>query len=355
MAGSNHPFLRFLLDLFFEHCGGGQYFCKADDPAGPWSVPVKMNTTASTGASGYDNSVFVDDDGTPYLLIKPGQYINRIQEIGSDGHLTGTVLNLDWVNDDGQYSWAEGPVMCKRNGWYYYFIAGNVAGGQYVLRSQMLTDDSTQWEAMGSVFLSPSDPDASLRSPNHMSQPFQIGDGTWWTIAHSYESVSGNDWNGQGRQGILHQVVWDSDGKPSGTAPTSLPLVRPELTNSGYSWKFPRSDYFDGNTLNLSWHFLNKIAAGNYSLTDRPGWLRMSPGTARSHILHKDGGHYYTLVTCVDIDASVAGQAAGIYITNGNDRLLLGCIAVIRKERRLYSHLVVPHIKRKTIPEYGMA
>lgn len=306
---------------FSNTSGGGQYFCKADSPEGPWSQPVKMNTTATTGASGYDNSVFVDDDGTPYMLIKPGQYVNRIQKIDSDGHLTDSVMNLDWVNDDGKYSWAEGPVMCKRDGWYYYFIAGNVGGGQYVLRSQNLTADSTQWEELGDVFASATDPLATLRSPNHMSAPVQINDSTWWTVAHSYESVGGNDWGGQGRQGVLHQITWDENGKPTGTAPTSLPVTKPDLPNSGIPWKLPRSDYFDGETMDLSWYFLNKTAAANYSLTERPGWLRINPGSGRSHILHKDGGHYYTLVTRVDINATQSDQAAGIYLSNGNESL----------------------------------
>ncbi|MBN1184569.1 MAG: family 43 glycosylhydrolase [Bacteroidales bacterium] len=304
---------------FSNTAGGGQYFCKADNPEGPWSAPVKMNTTATTGGSGYDNSVFVDDDGTPYMLIKPGRYINRIQEIGTDGHFTGDVINMDWVNTNGKYSWAEGPVMCKKNGWYYYFIAGNVGGGQWVLRSQNLTADSTQWDSLGSVFPVPTDNNATLRTPNHMSQPFQLDDSTWWTVAHSYESVGGDDWNGQGRQGILHQIIWDENGRPKASAPTSLPKVKALLPKSGISWKLPRSDYFDGETIDLSWHFLNSVAASHYSITDRPGWLRINPGSERSHILHKDGGHYYTLVTRVDVDATDANHAAGIYLCNGNE------------------------------------
>nr|MDA3930287.1 endo-1,4-beta-xylanase [Prolixibacteraceae bacterium] len=212
---------------FSNTAGGGQYFCKADNPAGPWTSPVKVQTTSTTGPIGYDNSVFVDDDGTPYMMIKPGQVVNRIQEIGQDGHLLGDALNLDWVNADKKYSWAEGPVMCKRNGWYYYFIAGNVYGGQYVLRSQTLTDDPNSWETMGDFFENVSDPAATFRSPNHISQPFMLDDGTWWTIAHSYEKVGSNDWNGQGRQGLLFQVNWGNNGKPTGVAPTSTPKIKP--------------------------------------------------------------------------------------------------------------------------------
>ena len=306
---------------FSNTAGGGQYFCKADHPEGPWSAPVKVRATESTGPTGYDNSVFVDDDGTPYMLIKPGQYINRIQEIGTDGHLTGKVMNLDWVNADGRYSWAEGPVMCKRDGWYYYFIAGNVWGGQYVLRSQSLTDDPESWEEMGDFFEPVTDPAVTFRAPNHISQPFQLDDGTWWTLSHSYERLEGNDWSGQGRQGLLHQVIWDETGKPTGMAPTSTPQMKPGLPRSGIPWKLPRSDYFGNDSIELSWHFLNQSAASHYSLTERPGWLQLNPGSGSCHILHKEGGHHYALVTRLDFEANENGQQAGIYLTNGNESL----------------------------------
>jgi len=100
---------------------GGQWFCKAATPFGPWSEPEKVRTNPLTGDLGYDNSIFVDDDGKPYMVIKNGQKVNRIQALGRDGQLTDTVINLDWINARLQYSWAEGPVMCKRNGYYYYF------------------------------------------------------------------------------------------------------------------------------------------------------------------------------------------------------------------------------------------
>lgn len=308
---------------FSNTAGGGQYFCKAQNPAGPWSLPVKVQTTSETGASGYDNSIFVDDDGTPYMLIKAGQYVNRIQKIGPDGHLTGPVINLDWINKNARFSWAEGPVMCKRDGWYYYFIAGHVWGGQYVWRTRQLTSDSTQWEYLGNVFAPITDPNVALRYQNHMTAPIQLSDGTWWTIAQSYEKLNTNDWSGQGRQGTLHQIVWDENGKPTATAPTLLPLIKPNLTKNEYSWKLPRSDYFDNSKLSLSWHFLNKNASTKYNLSERPGWLRLKPISGRTHILQKDAGHYYTIVTKVDVNPISENQGAGIYLTNGNESVVV--------------------------------
>ncbi|HVS96065.1 MAG TPA: endo-1,4-beta-xylanase, partial [Puia sp.] len=46
----------------------GQWFSKAASPYGPWSPPVKVQTNAVTGNLGYDNSIFVDDDGKPYMV-----------------------------------------------------------------------------------------------------------------------------------------------------------------------------------------------------------------------------------------------------------------------------------------------
>lgn len=304
---------------FSNTAGGGQYFCKAAQPEGPWSTPVKMRTTSTTGPVGYDNSVFVDDDGRPYMLIKPGQHVNRIQEIGTDGHLKGEALILDWVNANGEYSWAEGPVMCKRNGWYYYFVAGNVYGGQYVLRSRSLSDDPASWEAMGSFFGNVSDPEVTFRSPNHIAQPFQLDDGSWWTISHSYESLGNDNWNGQGRQGMLHQVIWDENGKPTGKAPTSTPQLKPDLPKSGIPWKTPRSDNFEKENIELTWHFMNRNAAARYSLNEKAGWLTLDPGSSKTHILHKEARHHYTLITRVDFNATAQGEEAGIYLTNGNE------------------------------------
>jgi len=301
---------------------GGQWFCKADSPTGPWTDPVEVKTNPVTGPLGYDNSIFVDDDGKPYMVIKNGQKVNRIQELGKDGQLTGTVINLDWINAKLQYSWAEGPVMCKRNGIYYYFPAGDVSGGQYAMRSKELTADSTKWERLGQFFKPISDPKIGFRRPNHMSAPFQLADGTWWTIAQSYEKYNGDDWSGTGRQTSLYQVIWEGN-RPWGVAPTTQPLAKPNLPQSGILWRSVQSDDFDADILSANWHFLTKKAASAYSLSDKKGWIRLTPETERTHLVQKETDHYYTAVTKVDMDATDAVAQAGIYLTSGNQKVFV--------------------------------
>ncbi|AEV98772.1 glycoside hydrolase [Niastella koreensis] len=295
----------------------GQWFSKAGSPAGPWSAPVPVKTNHATGPLGYDNSIFVDDDGKPYMLIKNLQKTNRIQAIGRDGQLTDTVIDLDWINAGLQYSWAEGPVMCKRNGYYFYFPAGDVSGGQYVLRTSVLTADSTKWERLGNFFKPILDPHTGFRSPNHIAAPVQLADGSWWTIGQSYERHGGDDWSGMGRQTSLYPVTWEGN-RPWGMAPVSTPVEKPDLPQSGILWRSVQSDYFDNDSLNTCWHFLNRKAAGRYSLSARKGWLQLTPDSGRTHLLQKETDHYYTAVTRVDVNAADSATKAGLYLTNGN-------------------------------------
>ena len=299
---------------------GGQWFSKADSPKGPWSKPVEVKSNPQTGYLGYDNSIFVDDDGKPYMVIKNGQKVNRLQELGKDGQLTGQVINLDWINAKLQYSWAEGPVMCKRNGYYYYFPAGDVSGGQYVLRASALTSDSTKWERLGNFFKPITDDKVGFRRPNHIAAPIMLADGTWWTIGQSYEKYDGNDWSGMGRQTALYPVIWEGD-RPWGMAPTTAPVLKPNLPKSGISWRSVKTDYFENEKLGLEWHFLNKKAAEKYSFSKRKGWLSLLPDTSLAHIVQKETDHFYTAVTKVSFNAETKSAGAGIYLTNGNQKV----------------------------------
>ena len=316
----------------------GQWFSRAASPYGPWSTPQSVHTNPTTGNLGYDNSIFVDDDGKPYMVIKNGQKINRIQALDREGQLTDTVINLDWINAKLQYSWAEGPVMCKRNGYYYYFPAGDVTGGQYVLRSKKLTADSTAWQRLGDFFRPVTDPNEGFRRPNHISAPLQLADGTWWTIGQSYEKYPNDDWSGSGRQTSLYPVTWEND-RPWGMAPTTQPIPKPDLPNPGIPWNSMQGDDFDSAALGLQWHFLTRKAAASYSLSARKGWVRLTPDSSRTHLVQKETSHYYTALTRLQYDGANTSAKAGIYLTNGNQQVAARLYAANDGGRRIVLQL----------------
>ncbi|HES60262.1 MAG TPA: glycoside hydrolase, partial [Caldithrix sp.] len=122
--------------------GSSMYYVKANDPEGPWSNPVSLSVPAGIPGLGRDNSIFIENDSTWYLLAKNGQSGNWIVELGDNGQPTGDYLDLTWINPapDYPYSWAEGPVMWKHDGYYYYSFARNVGGGQYLMRGLELNE-----------------------------------------------------------------------------------------------------------------------------------------------------------------------------------------------------------------------
>jgi beta-xylosidase len=297
------------------------YFTTADDIKGSWTLPTALSTPAGVPGLGYDNSIFIDDDGSWYLLVKNGQVNNWIVQLGSNGQPNGKVYNLCWINPEPSYpySWAEGPVMWKYKGNYYYSFARNVAGGQKVFRSSTLTDDQNSWVVLGDFF-NESDPlksQALFQNPNHSSAAVMLDDSTSWVVHPLWRNANNNEWYGQGRQGLLNQVRYDSSGKPTADYPTNIPQDAPKLPSSGIPWMVPHSDFFNTEKLNPEWSFLGYTPSSSYSLTTRSGWLTLSPKRKANTIIKNDGEHNYSIITRLDFTAQSLSDQAGIWVFNG--------------------------------------
>ena len=308
---------------FFSR-GGSMYFVKAPKPEGPWSSPVYMNNPSSLPYSlGYDNSIFIDDNNKWYLVVKNGQPNNGIVELGNSGQPTGVVYNLDWLNPDPfPYSWAEGPVMWKHHGYYYYSFARDLSGGQYVMRSDTLTDNESSWEMLGNFF-NINDPQVSgslFTSPNHASQVVTLDDSTFWVLHPLYAK---GEWKGQGRQGLLNQVHYNAVDKPLADYPINNLFLAPNLPNSGIPWMVPHTDFFNSDTLNPEWSFLGYTPNNKWSLTDRSGWLLLSPKSSSkaNTLIKNDGEHNYSIITKLDFNPSSTYDQAGLWIMRGDETM----------------------------------
>ncbi len=305
------------------------YYVKASQPAGPWSMPVAISNPSNLSYSlGYDNSIFIDDDNKWYLIVKNGQPNNGIVELGDDGQPTGVVYNLAWLNPapDYPYSWAEGPVMWKYDGYYYYSFARDLGGGQKVMRSLTLTADQSAWEMLGDFF---STGGSSLFTiPNHASAVVMLDDSTNWVVHPLYAS---GEWKGQGRQGLLNQVRYDANSVPKADYPNNTSFSAPDLPSGGIPWMVPHSDFFDAEELHPEWSFLGYTPASKFSLTERPGWLRLTPKNryAANMILKNDGEHNYALITRLDFDAQAVTDTAGLWIMRGDQKIFVKLVSTM--------------------------
>ena len=300
------------------------YFVTADTPEGPWSMPTRINNPTQLPYSlGYDNSIFIDDDVKWYLVVKNGEPNNGIVELGDNGQPTGVVYNLNWLNPAPSlpYSYAEGPVMWKFNGYYYYSFARDLGGGQKVMRSKTLTASQSSWEMLGDFF-NENDPLKSgsrFASPNHSSNVIMLADSTCWVIHPLYAK---GEWKGQGRQGLLNQVHYDSNDKPIVDYPVDKSFTAPILPSSGIPWMVPKSDFFASEKLHPEWSLLGYTPDNKYSLVERPGWLRLSPKSGKINtVIKNDGEHNYSLITKLEFDAKSINDEAGLIILRGDENL----------------------------------
>lgn len=308
---------------YFGRGGGAMYFVTANTPTAAWSDPVELERFGDLPPYGVDNSIFIDEDsGKWYLLTKAGHENNHMVELGEDGQPTGEFLDLTWLNpnsEDNPYGWAEGPVMWKHNGYYYYSFAEHLVGQQYVMRSDTLTDNPDDWEVMnGSMFKgSP----GTYDRPNHISPAVALEDGTSWVIGHSYHMSS--NWQAQGRQGLLIQVKYE-DGWPVMQYPPSGATAAPNLPNTrNVPWMVPKSDFFRTPRLSKAWSILGHTPEENLSLSERAGWIQLVPYSDYTTIIQNDGEHQYSAITRVDFEPESTADQAGLWIINGPENLFV--------------------------------
>ena len=317
---------------FFGRGGGSMYFVTADQAEGPWSDPTRIQIPAGMSSLGVDNSIFIDDDtGKWYLLTKAGHENNHIVELGDDGQPTGVVLDLTWLNPTSEgnpYGWAEGPVMWKYNGCYYYSFAEHLVGKQYVMRSDTLTDDESSWTIISDNIFTGTQ--GTYNRPNHISPAVMLDDGTSWVIAHSYHSSS--NWYAHGRQGLLCQVTYNDQGFPVIEYPPKAADTAPALPSSGIQWMVPTSDMFNTTKLKPEWSFLGYTPGNSHSLTERAGWLYLAPHEGNNTVIQNDGEHSYALITRVDFAPESAADQAGLWIMNGPETLDAKVFSTVNSE-----------------------
>ncbi len=243
----------------------------ATDPAGPWSDPVWFDQ------SGIDPSLFFDEDGRVYFQSNRGMtfkmeraiYQSEV-DLPSGRRLTEPVII--WRGSGGSY--VEGPHIYRREGWYYLLTAeGGTSYGHMVAvaRSRNIWGD---FEACPhNPILSNRHAYENLHGTGH-ADLVQAADGTWWMVHLAFRKTVG-DVHTLGRETCLTPVTW-CGGWPivnhTGTTAEAIEATTLPL----HPWpEVDGRDDFDTPVLGMVWIQLRNPEMNNYSLTDRPGFLRL--------------------------------------------------------------------------------
>jgi xylan 1,4-beta-xylosidase len=258
------------------------YLVTATDVRGPWSEPVFVN------GSGFDPSLFHDDDGRHYLVNMVWDHTRGsghrqrfggilLQEYSvAERRLVGPVANIFRGTELGV---TEGPHLYRRNGLYYLLCAEGGTGPEHAVT---LARSASPWGPYvpcphNPILTSRDDPDAELRRAGH-GDLVETRDGEWYMVHLCSRPSPVAKRSILGRETAIQKIEWDEQGwlrlAGGGHKPRVL-VEAPDLPS--HPWPLqPDRDDFDSENLALDFHTLRVPLDGSVmSLTERPGHLRL--------------------------------------------------------------------------------
>ncbi|MEO5711913.1 MAG: glycoside hydrolase 43 family protein [Luteolibacter sp.] len=260
----------------------------------------------------HDHSMFFDDDGKVYMLHGSGDL--TLTELADDvsgiktGGFNGVVIHdATAVAGPNKGLPAEGSQLFKVNGKYYVFNITWPKGGMRTVLIHRADKITGPYE--GRIALQ----DQGVAQGGLIDTP----DGKWW--AYLFQ-----DHGAVGRIPYLVPVKWE-DGWPvlgvNGKVPEALDLPDAKLGVSG----IVASDEFNDRKLPLAWQWNHNPDNALWSLTKRPGALRLTAGavvsdllTARNTLTQRTFGPESWATTVLDTSLMQDGDCAGLVALQKN-------------------------------------
>lgn len=245
---------------------------------GPWSKPIWLNS------SGFDASLFHDDDGRKWYLTlivdhREGKFFGGIgiqEYLPAQQKLVGKMKNI-WPGSE--LGITEGPHIYKRNGYYYLLTAeGGTEYGHAVslCRSKNLEGP---WELHPNnpVVTSSKDPKNYLQKTGHGSL-VETQNGEWYMPFLVGRPLTELGKCTLGRETAIQKVVWEEDDWLYLAHGGNEPNVETEAPNSTeHKWEEELTiDNFDSEKLNIHFNSLRIPITDDWcSLKANPGNLRL--------------------------------------------------------------------------------
>jgi alpha-N-arabinofuranosidase len=262
----------------------------ATDPRGPWSEPYVLED-----APGIDPSLFFDDDGTVWYVGNhdppdpsfPGEMEIWLQELDLEGMALVGERHFLW-RGCCQGTWAEGPHIYKRDGYYYLLISEGGTAYEHALSVAISPTITGPYEN------NPRNPILTHRQLSYDHPITGVGhadfvelkDGRWYAVALGWRLIDGEH-GILGRETFLVPLTWETEPYWWKEPKLTFPVVSPETgkVELRYPMPFPGAeqsevagfdDDFGGEELKLEWNFRRTPPAEPFhSLTEEPGSLRL--------------------------------------------------------------------------------
>jgi xylan 1,4-beta-xylosidase len=246
---------------------------------GEWSDPIYLN------ASGFDPSLFHDDDGRKYLTQmlwdhRPGR--NRfagiiLQEYSApEGRLIGA---REVIFHGTEIGFTEGPHLYKRGGYYYLLTAEGGTGWGHAVTMARSRHIYGPYELHPERYIltSRGHPEATLQRAGH-ADLVETPAGETWLVHLCGRPLPSRGRCTLGRETAIQKMIWKEDGWLYHSSGTAIPAETVPAPSIGpQPWKAALSRMmFNTPELPPEFQWLRSPYPGElFSLTDRPGFLRL--------------------------------------------------------------------------------
>jgi xylan 1,4-beta-xylosidase len=249
---------------------------------GTWSDPVYLNS------SGFDPSLFHDDDGRKWLVNMVWDFRfgkNRFGGIYLQEYcprrkaLVGDIVNIFKGTDLGL---TEAPHLYKRNGYYYLVTAEGGTGYTHAMtlaRSRQLTGPY-ETDPQGYLLTAKDHPELELQRAGHGCL-FDTQKGESYLVHLSGRPLKEVRRCPHGRETSLQKTCWTEDGwvrleNAIGDGIPEMLVPAPDLDEHPWPGQCTRHE-FDSPVLPSEFQWLRTPEPESFmSLTDRPGFLRLT-------------------------------------------------------------------------------
>jgi xylan 1,4-beta-xylosidase len=264
------------------------YLVTADHIEGPWSDPVFLN------ASGFDPSLFHDDDGRKYVVqMQMGEALSTVRFDGIwlreyDAAVERFIGMPEKIWEGSPIGITEGPHILKKDGWYYLITA---EGGTSMRHAVSVCRSRDLW---GPYEIHPDNPiltsyqkdELVLKSAGHACfVETQCGE---WFMVHLCQRplqrpgrpVMEREVNKSvplGRETAIQNIRWDADGWPRQAHGDNSPRETVESGLTPHPWPSDVArDDFDGPSFHPHFQTLREPADESWlSLNRRKDWLSL--------------------------------------------------------------------------------
>ena len=288
---------------------GDTYIFTADKAEGPWKIVSRMRHF-------HDCSLFFDDDDRVYVVYGTGEMMELKKDLSDV--IEGTHRHI-FQREADETGLLEGSRMIKHNGKYYLLMISHVYAPGRHRREVCYRADNIQGPYEKRTILQSEFGGFSYEAQGTI---VDTQDGDWYGIIFQ-------DRAGVGRVLTVMPCRW-IDGWPMlGDEEGKVPArVRP-LKSGEPAKSIVCADDFSGDKLGLHWQWNHNPVDKAWSLTERPGYLRLKTARvvpnlylAPNTLTQRMEGPKCTGSIALDLSKMKDGDIAGLAAFNDNSAVM---------------------------------